>query len=207
MPKWLKFIFNFFVVIGVIVTLLYLGPLLYIFFILMKRWLEGIAVQKLGTALILLSLPLFVVALNRVPIILGEFLFVRPYLGGQHVMKEYFKINIYTFGFFIGSFYSTLYVLRKLYAIFQINYSYTPAIWSYLFWALLLLVMILVGVAEVYIKTHYFKEYQLTTNPKKISYMLSAIIIPVYILWVVGWGSYLYIKFPYSGLSALIRAS
>lgn len=182
MPKFLKFILNIF---AVITALGYLFILLTTSFdLIMGVHARGIVLWLIATILI---------AAHRVPIMLGEFLLVRPYLNGNNVIKELFKINIYViFSLFLSSILCTLYGLRRLHAILQVNHWTSSAQWQwqYITLGIIVLIMGLVAVAEVYIKADYFTEKHLTTNPKKLITTLSAIIVPVYILWVVGLAFY-----------------
>jgi len=184
MPKLLKFILNCF---AVVTALGYLFVLLGLSIDLVMGWSRRTQGE-------LWSLALIPIVLHRVLIMLGEFVFVRSYLTGKSVNKELFKINMYVvFSLFLSSIFCMLYVLKLLGDILQVNRWESVTAWQYIFWGLIVLIMSLVAVAEVYVKTDYFMEKHLTTNPKKVVQLLSAIIIPVYILWVAGFAFYVYI--------------
>jgi hypothetical protein len=180
MPKFLKFILNGCAVVTA------LGCLVVLLALPIMGWSTGAQVGVWFPLLIL-------TALHRVPIMLGEFVFVRSYLTGKSVIRELCKINLYVvFSLFLSSILCTmsfLYFLTRLADILQVNRGESFA-WQCIIWGVSALIMSLVGVAEVYIKTDYFMEKHLTTNPKKVVTTLSAIIIPVYILWVAGLAFY-----------------
>lgn len=177
MPKFLKIILNFF---AVVTALAY-------FFVVCAYPIYWIMGWRTKAGLWLLTL--IPIALHRVPIMLGEFRFLRPYLSGNDVNKELFKINMYVvFSLFLGSILCAGIFLR------QVNRWIPLREWQYLLWVLITLIAGLVAVAEVYIKTDYFKEKHLTTHQKKVARLLSFIIIPMYVLPVAGVAFYLYMK-------------
>ncbi len=180
MPKFLKYMFNFFALVTA------LGCILLLVLPIMGWW---------RTSLIEVWIPLLILtALHRVPIMLGEFVFVRSYLTGKSVIRELCKINLYAvFSLFLSSILCTMsfvYLLTRLADILKVPRGESFA-WQLIIWGVSALIMSLFGVAEVYVKTDYFTEKHLTTNPKKVVTTLSAIIIPVYILWVAGLAFYI----------------
>lgn len=177
MPKFLKFILN---CCAAITALGY-------FFILLLipiAFVMGHRVKGIEEGLI----PLILFALHRLPIMVGEFLLVRPRLSGENVNKELFKINIYVFfSLFLSSIICTGIFLRPLR-----HWMPSWIAWQYVVWPLMTVIAGLIALAEVYIKTDYFMEKHLTANPKKVAQLLSVIIISVYLLSVAGVALYVF---------------
>ncbi len=169
MPKLLKFILN------CLATITALGSF-WITFNVLITIVKGEA-RDAGPGLWILML--IFIAMHRVPIMVAEFILIRPLLGGIHVNKELIKINIYlVFSLFLSSIVCTRIFLT------QLNRWIPLLKWRYVFWGLIVLITGLVALAEVYIKTDAFMEKHLTTNPKKVTPFLSAIIISVYLGFV-----------------------
>src|SRR5258708_7911403 len=70
MPKFLKYMFNFFA---------FITGLFVIFIVIIPDFL----IRFLCNGLL------------RIPAMLAEYIFLRPYLVGKHIKKEIFKINMY----------------------------------------------------------------------------------------------------------------
>lgn len=186
MPKWLKFMFNFFVVITIFFFVLLwftFGPL-YILILPLSFFFKDIE----STRYMWLFLLFIILALHRVLITATDLILVKPHLHGENVDEKIFKINAYVAcSLYFSSIFLTLFFLAFLNRLVGLaNFPH------FIIWGLVTLIAGLIAVAEVYIKTDYFKEKHLTNNQKKVAQLLSVIIIPMYVLPVVGVAFYVF---------------
>ncbi len=149
MPKLLKFMFD---LLGFIMAVSIVWGILYTPILLMIFLCNG---------------------LLRIPTMLAEFIFLRPYLAGKEIKKSLFQVNMYTTLVLMPLFFS-IFVVAGLLAQKQIHPS--------LLLGMSITIAVLIGLCEVYIKADFIKKRNLTTNLRQIVKRLLCIAVPFWIL-------------------------
>lgn len=156
MPKFLKYMFNFLVVI--MALFLISGIWVLIFPFLIYFLCNG---------------------LLRIPLMLVELTVLRPYLVGEHIKKTFFKINIYAWFSVMPLWLMTL-IFQELCAT-SIK-GQMPIFWVH---CIGIIMAVLIGFCEVYIQTDFIKKRNLATNLSEVVKRLRYIVIPFWILFYI----------------------
>lgn len=111
--------------------------------------------------------------LLRVPTMLVELIVLRPYLVGERIKKALFQIDMYATLVLMPLFFS-IFIVQGLLARIQIH----PG----LLLGITILMLVLIGLCEVYIKADFIKRRNLTTSIHKVVTRLYCIAVPFWML-------------------------